>query len=307
MGEEFWWFYDVIVVAAVLVCGFIASKQGIFKGVITITGNIVAVVLAFSLSGFIANFYYNNSTESEIIKKMSAPAANSRFALKMSDYIDNLGYNGLSVNSAKIEAIYKSDASKKSYDEQIYSYVNSVNGKEVDRKEVFLEKLHKGYADVVKNIVSAKLSKYAAEYAAREVEKDPDSMNKLIPLLMETADGGTENNGAAQYIAENYIKSPYKNHTKLVAFIVLMIVFIAAALFIASSAKVRLYDDMKVATLTVGALIGIANGAIITLVASAIVRLNVVTGSDTMLFFNNKAIDKTFVFKFFYQFITDKF
>ena len=82
------------------------------------------------------------------------------------------GYNGLSVNSAKIEAIYKSDASKKSYDEQIYSYVNSVNGKEVDRKEAFLEKLHKGYAEVVKDIVSAKLSKYAAEYAAREIEKE---------------------------------------------------------------------------------------------------------------------------------------
>ena len=46
-----------------------------------------------------------------------------------------------------------------------------------------------------------------------------------------------------------------------------------------------------------------AKAAAVVVAVAAVIRLNVITGSDKMLFFNHEAIDSTYIFKYFYGFV----
>ncbi|MDE7363633.1 MAG: hypothetical protein K2N27_01905, partial [Ruminococcus sp.] len=50
-----------------------------------------------------------------------------------------------------------------------------------------------------------------------------------------------------------------------------------------------------------GGFIGIATGVIMIFAGSAVIRLWAIMGNNEMLFFNNDVIDKTYIFKYFYD------
>ena len=53
-----------------------------------------------------------------------------------------------------------------------------------------------------------------------------------------------------------------------------------------------------------GGIIGVIKGGLFVTVAAALIRIWAILGSDEMLFFNNTVIDKSFVFKYFYTFVS---
>ena len=57
----------------------------------------------------------------------------------------------------------------------------------------------------------------------------------------------------------------------------------------------------------IGGFFGAIKGVIVLFGVAAVIRLYVVLGSDKMLFFNHKAIDRSHIFRYIYAFITDKF
>ena len=58
MGVQFWWFYDVIAAAVILLCIFLIVRKGLVKASITLTGFVIAVVTAFS--GFVPTIVSSN-------------------------------------------------------------------------------------------------------------------------------------------------------------------------------------------------------------------------------------------------------
>ncbi len=308
MGEEYWWFYDVIAVAAVAVSIYIAARKGLFKAGVSLTGYIIAFALALSISSSIASGLYDSSVKTSNNKKLAKSVKSSRFLEKTADYLESLGYPNVDVRENKLQEIYSGKNKKKTFDEQIYDYLNNMNANTVDRDTVFYDKLHEGYAQIISGIIADQLSEYPAEYAADLIREKPFTTDELIPLMIdnEQIENDTSKE-AAEYISDKYLEKPYKTELRLAAFIIILAVLLALTIFIVRAVAGDDFNDLPVASHLVGGIIGAVKGVIILIGIAAMIRLYVLLGSDKMLFFNFKAIDNSHIFKYVYQFVTDNF
>lgn len=72
MGEQFFWFYDVVVVGIFLICIYLYAKKGFLRSVVLLVGRIAAIVIAILLSGAIASSIYTNTMEPKITQEISS-------------------------------------------------------------------------------------------------------------------------------------------------------------------------------------------------------------------------------------------
>jgi colicin V production protein len=298
MGEEFWWFYDVIAAAAVLICIYISERKGLFRSALSIGGYLLAFALAISVSGSLSDSIYKNAVRDSNVKKIEKSVSSVNFVEQTANHIESLGYN-VNVKEDKLAEIYNSG---ENFDEKIYKYVNSINAMKVDEEETFYKKLHEGYAFIIKGIVAENLTGYAAESAENEIISHPEAVDDLIPLFMEKDD----HSKAAQYIADTYTEKTYKSMIRIISFIALFAAVALLAVIIIRSILRNTKEDMNIAAYIFGGFAGIIKGAAIVVLIASVVRLNVILGNDDMLFFNVKAIDKTYIFKYVYDFIASK-
>lgn len=298
MGTQFWWFYDVLALATILVCAFIWGKKGAMKGVFAAVGGVLSLMLAFGISGTVADSLRQITVKSGDVRKIEDHLSQDTFCSEMAVYLENMGYS-IRVDRKKLgEILDKTDVQ---YDEAIAKYVNNVNSKRLEEdSQVLVEKVHEGYASVIGKIVGESVSKFAAETAAEEVRKNPGMMQELIPLLQQEV-----STKAADYIGENCTAPAYKTIFRLASFAVLFLV-----LWLAMTAVIRAFSGGRVGDTAagasnhiIGAVMGIAAGAVAVFAVAAAVRLSAVLGSNEMLFFNNDVVDKSFIFRFFYGII----
>lgn len=297
MGAQFWWFYDVIVVAAVLVSIFLTAKNGIMKAAVSFAGFALSVGIALSASSSVADSFYEGSIRASNIKKLDYNISNGDFYGDFVNYLENLGYN-LSIDRNKLEQICSTEDD---IDGSIYEYLNNINNIVVDPEGMFMDKLHEGYASLISGLVSKQLSEYSAEYAAEQIRKDPSGIHTYMQLVRDP----DYKEPAAEYIVDNYLEKPYKTQIRLVCLMLLMIVFIIITLFIGTVANRKEHMEESLVTKTISGIIGIFVGAAIVLLIAVMVRLYVVLGSNKMLFFNHEAIDNSYIFKYVYNLVKD--
>ncbi|MBR1592253.1 MAG: CvpA family protein [Ruminococcus sp.] len=295
MNSELWWLYDVIAAVIIIAGTALSAKKGLVKSAFHLIGYILAVVLAFSISGSVSGSLYKNTVRSSNIDKLNKSMESDYFMTEFKDYLEGLDYN-ISVKKEKLNTIF---ASGTDVDGQLVKYINNINGKKADSDSILLRKIHEGYASITKKIVSRELSKYAAASAA-EILKDTDTnIDDLAPLLSVLEDN---HKSAAAYIADNYISQAYQTVIRLIVFTILL-----AVIILLTVALVKAFTDDESYTSptshVIGGIIGIVHGGIFTFAATAILRLYAIMGSNEKIFFENSAVDKTYIFKYFYNFI----
>ena len=292
MGAEFWWFYDVIVLAIVLVSAFFAGRKGFARSLITLVGYAISAVIAFSVSAGISGSIYDGTIKDSNANKLEKSISKQDFISKTEDYLENLEYN-INVNPENLEKIFTEGGD---ISDEIYRYVNNINGKKVAEEGKFGIEVQECYGSVFKDMISKQLSKFSAESVSEKFKEGQLSIDEVAPLLMQ------ENpKEAAKYIAEEFVSGAYMSMIRLIAFVVLFVLI--AGLFTAFvNAFMGKSDVYGIATRIGGVAVGVINGAILVFVVAAAVRLSAIMGSNEMLFFNNEAVDKTFVFRYFYDF-----
>ena len=294
MDTQFWWFYDVIVLAVVMIFMFICGKRGIVKSILSTVSWALAAVIAFSISGSIAASIYTTSIRGSNIKKVDKSMDSEFFAVKMAEYIDSLPY-GLRADSKKINNMI--DRGDVSIDDMI-KYINNINGKRVASDEELHDVVIEGYTKVISDLLSKDFSDYIVEYAKNEVKADPSKMAEIIPLMRDKEN----TKPASSMIADNYTAPAYRIIIRLMGFIILTVVIAIFAEFIIKS-----FTSANSATSTVsnlvGALVGILMGLVVIFMVTAMVRLYVIMGTDHMMFFNTEAIDKTYAFKYIFNIV----
>ncbi|WP_037293395.1 CvpA family protein, partial [Ruminococcus flavefaciens] len=214
MGEQFWWFYDVVAVAAILVCIFITVKKGLLKAAFSLVGYVLAIAIAISLSSSIGGSIYEKSVKESNIKKMDQALTEREFNGELAKYLESLGYN-IYVDRDRLETICEKG---EKVDENLYNYVNNINGKKVDEEAIFYNKLHEGYATVMSGIISRHLSEYSAEYAAVQIEGDPLKFCEFMKLLEDKE----SMRAPAEFIVENYLGKPYRSQVRLITLLTLL-------------------------------------------------------------------------------------
>lgn len=300
MGSQFWWFYDIIALAIILVCAFIWGKKGAMKGVFAVVGGVLSLMLAFGISSAVSDSLRKMTVKTGDVRKIEDNLTQDTFCGGMAVYLENMGYS-IRVDRKRLgEILDKTDIQ---YDEAIAKYVNNVNARRLeDDQQVLVDKVHEGYAVVIGEIVGENMSRFIAETAKEEVRKDPGMMQELIPLLQQEVSAK-----AAEYIGENCTAPAYRTIFRLASFAVLFIV-----MWLALTAVIRsFYGNRGSGTANgmsnhiIGAVMGAAAGAVAVLVVAAAVRLSAVLGSNEMLFFNNDVVDKSIIFKLFYGIIEE--
>ncbi len=297
MGSQFWWFYDTMTLAIILVCAFIWGRKGAMKGVFAAVGGVLAVMLAFGVSGVVSDGLRQMTLKSGDVRKIEEQLTPDTFTDEMAVYLENMGYP-IRVDRERLgEILDKTDVQ---YDEAIVKYINNINSSRLEKNtQVLVEKVHEGYAVAIGEIVGESVSKFAAETAAEEVRKNPGMMQELIPLMRQEV-----STGAANYIGENCTAPAYRTIFRLASFAVLFLVsWLALIAVIRSFAGNSGGSASGAANHIIGAVMGAAAGAVAVLAVAAAVRLSAVLGSNEMLFFNNDVVDRSLIFKYFYGII----
>lgn len=298
MGTQFWWFYDALAAAAILLCIFISGKKGVVKSLMSFAGYFIAAIMAISISGGLGTALHDGIVRGENVKKLDKTLESTKLVSEVSAYLGT-EFNR-NVRTDNLLKIYKSD---KPFEKQIYNYINNINIVKATEEKEFLETLHNCYADITKKIVDSELSSFAAETAAKKVLDEPESFNELIPLLLDDE----TKTPAAQYIAENYTADAYIEVIRLITLLSILVAVIAVSLLLTKGLGNEYHhSDLPLASHAAGALVGVLKGVIAVFAIAVVVRLNVILGNDNMLFFNFDAIKDTYVFKYFYEFVVNK-
>ncbi len=297
MGAQFWWFYDVIVAAAVLVCMFITIKKGIMKAAVAFVGYALALAIAFSLSSSVSESLYSKTVRTSNVKKLNQNLSDADFIGDLSRYIENLGYD-VYLDRSQVERIFFSG---EEIEEKLYNYINNINARKADEESAFYNKLHEGYAAIINSYISKQLSEYSAEYASEAIRANPKQFLNLIPLIQDS----DNMKPATEFIVDTYLEKPYLSQVKLIVLIVMLIFFVIITIFIETAAGRNSHMEPSLVTHVISGIIGVFKAFVIVVMIAVAIRLSVVMGSDKMLFFNHDAIDRTWVFKYFYNFIKD--
>lgn len=298
MGTQFWWFYDVLAAAAILLCVFISGKKGLVKSLTSFAGYLVAAVMAISISSGLGTALHDGIVRGENAKKLNKTLEYTKFVSEVSTYLST-EYNR-NVRTEQLLKIYKSD---KPFNKQIYNYINNINVAKATGEKEFLETIRNCYADFTKKIVDSELSSFAAETAARKILDDPESFNELIPLLLNDE----TKMPAAQYIAENYTADAYIEVIRLITLLSILVAVIAVSLLLTKGfGNEYHHSDLPLSSHAAGAFVGVLKGVVAVFAIAVVVRLNVILGNDNMLFFNFDAIKDTYIFKYFYEFVVNK-
>ncbi len=295
MGSQFWWFYDVIVVAVALVCIFIGSRKGVMKGVFGFVSVIIAAVLAYVISGAVGDTVSSGLVCESNAKKISESIDESTFMTKYINYLENMGYS-VSIDENKLGAALDKG---EEMEEAVVFYLNSVNGHSLDKKEVILEKMHEGYGVILSDIVSKSLNEFAAVKTKEIISEKPEMMTELIPMLRDEE----QLYQASLYISKNMAAPAYNIIGRLVSYLVIFAV-IALGLLLGINAffSHKEVDAIGVVSHVAGGIFGLFTAAGIVFAIAVWVRVSAITGNNEMLFFNNDVVEKSYLFKYFYDF-----
>ncbi len=295
MGSQFWWFYDVIVVAVALVCIFIGSRKGVMKGVFGFVSVIIAAVLAYVISGAVGDTVSSGLVCESNAKKISESIDESTFMTKYINYLENMGYS-VSIDENKLGAALDKG---EEMEEAVVFYLNSVNGHSLDKKEVLLEKMHEGYGIILSDIVSKSLNEFAAVKTKEIISEKPEMMAELIPMLRDEE----QLYQASLYISKNMAAPAYNIIGRLVSYLVIFAV-IALGLLLGINAffSHKEVDAIGVVSHVAGGIFGLFTAAGIVFAIAVWVRVSAITGNNEMLFFNNDVVEKSYLFKYFYDF-----
>lgn len=298
MGSQFWWFYDIVAAAVFLVCIFLAGKKGVLRGAIAAVGCVIALALALGISTGAADGVYQNTMRSSNIKKVAKVIRQDVFLYKYAAYLESLDAN-IDPNYDRLDAIFSSE--NKNYDEQLSKYINNINGRRLYDDEETLRVVHEGYAVVIGELVSQSMNKYAAEVAMKEIRKNPGTMQELIPMIHFREEG--ESVPPAKFITDNYTAPAYVTIYKLAGLLIVFILAFVFTLYMSYSIASKQEPSRPVEYIISGST-GIFTGAAIVFIIAAAVRLWAVLGSNEMLFFNNEVIDRSLIFKYFYNLVS---
>ncbi|MDE6672271.1 MAG: hypothetical protein K2K16_08740 [Ruminococcus sp.] len=298
MKEELWWLYDIIALVAVVLCCWLSARKGIFRGAIVLIGCILGVALAFPVSSSVSESIYKTVVRDNNVKTLDKSLGEVEVSEYLVKALENMGYNVI-VSGEKLNAILDSD---KDIDEQIYKYLNNINGKKVDNEENFRVNLYGAYAEAISDIFSDDIGVYAMKTAENKIRTGKTDAGNILKMMRV----GENRRDIAEIIADDYINDAYITVIKLVAFMILFAVMLVIGILTANSLSGGIRDvDLSTGAKIGGGICGLFTGVMVILFIAVLVKLCIVMGSNQELFFNNNAIDKTYIFRYAYN-IADK-
>jgi uncharacterized membrane protein required for colicin V production len=293
MGTQFWWAFDIIAAAILLVSVFLGGHKGLSKTIISLVGMILSFFVSLWLCKPAANMIYRRFIQDNRIDTICSTLDTESISGKFKNYIEGLGYD-ITVDENQLTEIFSGD----DIDNSLYEYVSNIDGAASIDRQAFSEEISSGFGDIMESVLSVKLTGYLSDAAAEKISEDTEVFSSMISLIY------TDSRTAAAKIEENYTRDATVGIIRLLC--IISIVFIGTLIFGLIESLINSKHPIKniggeILNYILGAAAGFIKGAIVLLLTAAAVEVLVILGSGDMMFFNSDTIDSTMFFGYIYD------
>lgn len=295
MNGNVWWIYDGIAAVVLIVFAIITIKRGLIKGIVSCVGFVLSVGIAISASPAIAGTLYGTAAKSANIKELNKTIDEDTLVDELAMELENMDY-GLSVDRYKLNSIL---LKSNDYDEDLLKFANNIYGRKVADEEEFIPALHEAYGNITRKIISKHLSKYAAENAAEKVIKKPSLFTAMIPMLLDSE----KISDASRYINSTFLDEPYKSSFRLIALLALMGVLLIFSIIMAGAMGRNDTMEPGLGRHLFCGVLGLIKGVAVVFLIAVAIRTSVVYGTKTELMNEYPAIDRSYAFKYIYDYV----
>lgn len=287
MGTNFWWIYDLICIAVIVLCVYGGAKKGFSKIIIMVIGCVVSIFLAFTVSKHSSQFIYDKFIKESSIKAVSemieeySPAASVKEVIESQDY-------GAVVEESKIKSILASEDSV----ERLYEYANQAAGSVVDTHENFVTTLTTGFTELFARQLGVKLPPYVTHELTDRISGNQELFVETTEMLMKSPDKVPE------YIEENFIRKPALKLIKAFVFIICYFIFMTIIrVVINRTFKFGLLNGFDRLDKAFGGILGLIQAAVVLVVLAVAVKILIHIAESSGSFISYETVEKTKLFR----------
>lgn len=286
MGEQFSFFYDIVVIIIAVVCVCAGYRKGFSRTAAATVIYVVAFALSWAASTYISDVLYEDYFKDKNYQIVSNYMQTNSVADRISS---ELGSKGADISSEDV----KKAATDQNTD-VLYGTMqkNGYSGSREDFEELIKQSISGAMNDM---LISTSLP-----YSDAISEKVILSGSKeLSEIVKESTDSGYE--AAVQGICETYLKPLEIKVIRILVTSVLTTVIMIITNIIISKKKRLEGEEVSFADRFFGGVVGIAASLFYVYIFASAVHMLVSSSKEQMLFFNDAVINKTYIFQYFYR------
>lgn len=295
MGGNFWWVFDLIVIAVIILFIANGARKGFSKIIVAAVGCIVSFAAAWTLSEFAADTIYDNMLKEGNIEAVDKAIEEYNPEDVIKTIIESNELSGV-LSNENIKTILESENSL----DLLYQYANSQASNILDSKENFEASVINEFAKAFSSQVGAALPPYVAEGILGHLSNNEEMFLMTVEMLM------TDSDELPEYIEKNYIREPA---TKIVSCAVFLVVFFALMTVIImvanKSEKFGLLNGYDRLDKFMGGVLGAVEGVAAIIVIAFIVKIIINMSESGTSFINLETVENTKLFKYFYTQLTE--
>ena len=338
MGSDFFWFYDVFLIAIAISGIYHGAKRGAVSVLISALAAVAAFIVAFTFTGVISDKVYDSivrdkvedymeerlgsAIDTELITGLSQvdmlkTKVNGVYVSEMTPEYDERGNALLDLSVADLTETGIENADLQAFGITKEFDLTAVKIGHIDITESEVRKY--GLSDIIlakliaMNLTSGDVFTAFTDIGARLGETVSPSLKNLgadlssgsrdavynFTVSIITAAGGTLGSRVMNDIVEPTVMLPLKALVFVGLFAAVMLILGIVAAIAKLVNKIPVVSSVNG---TVGALLGLAEALIILVLTCVMLKLLIAFCGSSLVFINEATIERTFVFKYLYSF-----
>ena len=292
MASDLFWFYDALALGILLITLYIGAKRGLMKSVVLIVLTVLSIVISWFGAEIASPIIYDELIKEHVANGLTQSSESTDPVRVTSEAISEGDY-GVEISDSDIEGIIESDGN---FFSRLTDELKK-NGAAESSDEIQTE---------VKGAVAEKmLVSLLGDFV------QPSTIADILESFRGTTDGISDvlsifisgNKEATATATEEMIIAPViKGILKVIVFILLLLILKLIIGPISDLFKsVNKIPVIGPVNALLGGVLGAVEGAILIYIIALIVRMAIYFTEGSLMFINTDTIEKTYIFKWFYD------
>lgn len=281
--------FDGATILIILIFLIVNVKRGFTKTFISVLGYILAILLGSVAADTTSEPTYDSVLSKQIVADVQDVLDDNNIASSICNRIKKDTY-GIVISEDKLSKVVTSSSS-------LYNAINGKDGAELISNEKINRLLGESIEEAISEPLKSILPSPAVDYMINSLKSNSELLYNTVPVLLQ------DNKSAAEYIEHTFIRPIVIYIIKMaIFFVVFLIVMILVKMISKSFENNDTLPTLAVASdRLLGAILGIAEGMILVILVSVVVKLLVYSSGGTSELLNEDVIQSTKLFKTIYN------
>lgn len=285
---------DVVVLIVLVISAIVGYKKGFIKYFLGTLGTIAIIAVSFLASGVLTNTVYDKFVKPSVVDYVNDKIEKVSVEKIVSEELKKSGYN-INLSESQLSALLKSDG-------DISEEISRLAG-QYGIGQTQMNQLNDQLDDFFENRFVGKLGSLFSGFDTKKLGESND-YSKTMAYDTARALAKDDTKTAAGYLEKNMVRPVALVFVRIALFVLLYILlFIAMKIVVKVSGIMDHIPVANTANKVLGVLGGLVKGFICIAFVSYLAELLISASGDSLNNFNNQIIDKTFLFKYIFNFI----